>query len=116
MSWYRDRSAHPVQEFAAFTADLYRLADGVWGVLEEWGLEVMLVDPRRTKNVPGRKTDVADCRWLQQLHTYGLLSGPSDRRMRSADRHHLLTDFTDMTIMVHYVSPHPLWLDSSNDQ
>ena len=35
----------------------------------------MLVDPRRIKNVPGRKTDVRDCQWLQQLHTYGLLSG-----------------------------------------
>jgi len=33
------------------------------------------VDPRRLKSVPGRKTDVVDCQWLQQLHTYGLLSG-----------------------------------------
>ena len=84
-----------MREFEAFTADLYRLADwlaecgvetvvmestGVYwiplfGVLEERGLEVMLVDPRRIKNVPGRKTDVRDCQWLQQLHTYGLLSG-----------------------------------------
>ena len=47
----------------------------LFGVLEERGLEVMLVDPRRIKNVPGRKTDVRDCQWLQQLHTYGLLSG-----------------------------------------
>ena len=90
-----DRSEQPVQEFDAFTADLYRLADwltecgvetvtmestGVYwiplfGVLEERGFQVMLVDPRRIKNVPGRKTDVVDCQWLQQLHTYGLLSG-----------------------------------------
>ena len=90
-----ERSAHPVREFEAFTADLYRLADwlsecgvetvvmestGVYwiplfGVLEERGFQVMLVDPRRIKNVPGRKTDVLDCQWLQQLHTYGLLSG-----------------------------------------
>ena len=90
-----DRSEQPVQEFEAFTADLYRLADwlsecgvetvvmestGVYwiplfGVLEELGFEVMLVDPRRIKSVPGRKTDVLDCQWLQQLHTYGLLSG-----------------------------------------
>ena len=90
-----DRAEQPVQEFAAFTADLYRLADwltecrvktvamestGVYwiplfGVLEERGFRVMLVDPRRIKNVPGRKTDVLDCQWLQQLHTYGLLSG-----------------------------------------
>ncbi len=104
----QDRAEPPVQEFAAFTADLYRLADwlaesevetvvmestGVYwiplfGVLEERGFEVMLVDPRRIKNVPGRKTDVLDCQWLQQLHTYGLLSGAfrpdgDIRRLRS---------------------------------
>ena len=76
-----------MREFAAFTADLYRLADwlaecgvetvamestGVYwiplfGVLEERGFAVMLVDPRRIKNVPGRKSDVLDCQWLQQL-------------------------------------------------
>ena len=81
-----DRAEQPVQEFEAFTADLYRLADwltecgvetvvmestGVYwiplfGVLEERGFQVMLVDPRRIKNV-GRKTDVLDCQWLQQL-------------------------------------------------
>ena len=41
----------------------------MFGVMEECGLEALLVDPRR------RKTDVQDCQWLQQLHTYGLLSG-----------------------------------------
>ena len=60
----------------------------LFGVLEERGFEVMLVDPRRIKNVPGRKTDVLDCQWLQQLHTYGLLSGAfrpdgDIRRLRS---------------------------------
>ena len=90
-----DRWEQPVREFEAFTAELYRLADwlaecgvetvamestGVYwiplfGVQEERGFEVMLVDPSRIKNVPGRKTDVQDCQWLQQLHTYGLLSG-----------------------------------------
>ena len=39
----------------------------LFGVLEERGFQVMLVDPRRIKNVPGRKTDVQDCQWLQQL-------------------------------------------------
>lgn len=34
-----------------------------------------LVNARHVKNVPGRKTDVSDCQWLQRLHTYGLLSG-----------------------------------------
>ena len=57
-------------------------------MLEERGFQVMLVDPRRIKNVPGRKTDVVDCQWLQQLHTYGLLSGAfrpdgDIRRLRS---------------------------------
>ena len=46
------------------------------------------MDPRRMKNVPGRKTDVQDCQWLQQLHTFGLLSGAfrpdgEVRRLRS---------------------------------
>ena len=110
-------------EFAAFTADLYRLADwlaesevetvvmestGVYwiplfGVLEEWGFQVMLVDPRRIKNVPGRKTDVLDCQWLQQLHTYGLLSGAfrpdgDIRRLRSYLR--------QRAMLVEYASHH----------
>lgn len=76
------RCEQPVREFGAFTADMYRMADwlegecgvetvamestGVYwiplfGVLEERGFEVLLVDPRRIKNVPGRKTDVLDC-------------------------------------------------------
>src|ERR1044072_3515993 len=44
-------------------------------LLERRGFEVKLVDARHVKNVSGRKTDVLDCQWLQQLHTYGLLSG-----------------------------------------
>ena len=118
-----DRAEQPVQEFEAFTADLYRLADwlaqcgvetvamestGVYwiplfGVLEERGFEVMLVDPRRIKNVPGRKTDVLDCQWLQQLHTYGLLSGAfrpdgDIRRLRSYLR--------QRAMLVEYASHH----------
>ena len=118
-----DRTEQPLQEFEAFTADLYRLADwlsecgvetvvmestGVYwiplfGVLEERGFEVMLVDPRRIKNVPGRKTDVSDCQWLQQLHTYGLLSGafrPDEdiRRLRSYLR--------QRAMLVEYASQH----------
>lgn len=84
-----------VREFGAFTGDLILLADwlvkcgvktvamestGVYWIplfeiLESHGFEVMLVDARRVKNVPGRKSDVLDCQWLQQLHTYGLLVG-----------------------------------------
>ena len=119
----QDRRDQPVREFEAFTADLYRLADwlsqcgvetvvmestGVYwiplfGVLEERGFEVMLVDPRRIKNVPGRKTDVLDCQWLQQLHTCGLLSGAfrpeaEIRRLRSYQR--------QRAILVEYASHH----------
>ena len=43
--------------------------------MEKRRFAVILVDPRRIKNLPRRKTDVLDCLWLQQLHTYGLLSG-----------------------------------------
>jgi len=42
-------------------------------MLESQGFEVYLVNARHVKNVPGHKTDVKDCQWLQQLHTYGLL-------------------------------------------
>lgn len=90
----KDRDTEPVREFAAFTCDLHRLADwlehcgiqtvamestGVYWIplmelLEERGFEVELVDPRRLKQVPGRKTDVLDCQWIQQLHTFGLLA------------------------------------------
>ena len=89
-----DRDEQPVRRFSAFTTDLVALADwlkkcgvdsvvmestGVYWIplfelLEQRGFQVLLVDPRRVKNVPGRKTDVVDCQWLQQLHTFGLLS------------------------------------------
>jgi hypothetical protein len=42
--------------------------------LEARGLQVYLVDPGKIKNAPGRKTDVVDCQWIQQLHSGGLLS------------------------------------------
>lgn len=43
-------------------------------ILENRGFDVWLVDGRETKQVPGRKTDVKDCQWIQQLHSYGLLN------------------------------------------
>lgn len=84
---------HPVREFGVFTKDLYAMADwlkecgvvtvamestGVYWVplyevLEERGFQVKLVDARKVKNVSGRKSDVLDCQWLQQLESYGLL-------------------------------------------
>lgn len=90
-----DRDDEPVREFASFTADLNALADwlqacgvdsvamestGVYWIplfelLESRGFTVLLVNARHVKNVSGRKSDVLDCQWLQQLMTYGLLSG-----------------------------------------
>ena len=88
-----DRDERPVQRFGAFTADLYALAEwlrqcqietvvmestgvywiALFEVLEERGFDVRLVDAHYARQVPGRKTDVEDCQWLQELHTYGLL-------------------------------------------
>jgi transposase len=107
-----DRDPEPVRSFGCFTADLQDLAEwleqcgietvamestGVYWIplyqiLETRGFEVALVNARHVKNVPGRKSDVADCQWLQQLHSYGLLRGsfrPEDRIcvLRSYMRH-----------------------------
>jgi transposase len=59
--------------------------------IESAGLAVVLVDPHSVKAVPGRKSDVLDCQWLQQLHTYGLLRGAfrpdgATRRLRTLTR------------------------------
>ena len=94
-----DRDDEPVREFASFTADLHRLADwlaecgvdtvamestGVYWIalfelLDARGFKVLLVNARHVKNVSGRKSDVLDCQWLQQLMSYGLLRGASRR-------------------------------------
>jgi transposase len=98
----KQRADEPVQKFSSFTNDLYRLANwlkscgvdtvamestGVYWIplyeiLEARGFEVLLVNAHHVKNVPGRKTDVLDCQWIQQLHSFGLLRGsfrPEDR-------------------------------------
>lgn len=46
----------------------------LYDILAQAGFDVWLVDGRQTKQVPGRKTDVKDCQWIQQLHSYGLLN------------------------------------------
>lgn len=46
----------------------------LYEILESRGTEVCLVNARQAKNLPGRKTDVKDCQWLRQLHSYGLLT------------------------------------------
>lgn len=90
-----DADAMPVRAFGTFTKDLQDLAawfrscgvtcvamesTGVYWVpafeiLEAHGFEVIRVNARYAKNVPGRKTDVSDAGWLRQLHSYGLLHG-----------------------------------------
>jgi len=50
-----------------------RLLDPIFELLDERGFEVILVNARDAKHVPGRKTDVSDAQWLQRLHSYGLL-------------------------------------------
>ena len=47
----------------------------IYDILEARGLDVVLVNAHHIKHVPGRKTDVVDCQWLQQLHSLGLLRG-----------------------------------------
>ncbi len=83
----------PVREVGAMTGDLNELAQWlvklgvgtvavestgvywipVFEVLEQYGLKVWLVDARQMKYVPGRKSDVQDCQWLQKLMSLGLL-------------------------------------------
>jgi transposase len=84
-----------VKEFGVYNEDLYALTQwlldndiktvamestgtywqSLFSVLQEAGLKVTLVNGKFTKNIHGKKTDVKDCRWLQKLHTIGLLSG-----------------------------------------
>jgi transposase len=47
----------------------------VYEILEGRGFEVQVVNARQLKNVPGRKSDIQDCQWIQRLHSCGLLRG-----------------------------------------
>lgn len=103
-----------IRKFTTFTQDLHKIADwlisccvktvamestGVYWIplfqiLETRGLNVCIVNAQHLKSVPGRdkKSDVADCQWLQYLHSMGLLSGsfrPEDQvcELRSILRH-----------------------------
>ena len=63
----------------------------LYEILDEEGIDVLLVNSRQLSHVPGRKTDMQDCQWLQLLHSCGLLRGsfrPSDVicRLRSLKR------------------------------
>jgi transposase len=136
-----DRDERPVRSFGCFTADLYAMADWLRGcgiktvamestgvywialyqILEDRGFEVKLVNARQVRNVPGRKTDVQDCQWLQRLHSYGLLSGSfrpeaqvcvlrsylrqRDNLIRYASAHiqHMQKALTEMNLHLHKV-------------
>jgi transposase len=136
-----DRDDEPVREFPAFTADLERLVQwlrrcrvtavamestGVYWIplfemLDAAGFEVHLVNARHVRSVPGRKSDVLDCQWLQQLMSYGLLRGgfrPAEDvcALRAVWRHrdmllayqarhvqHLQKAMTQMNVQLHHV-------------
>jgi transposase len=136
-----DLATDPVRTFRSFTGDLQRLAEwlqevgittiamestGVYWIpafeiLEAHGFEVILVNARDVKNVPGRKTDVNDAQWLQQLHEHGLLRGsfrPHERvvRLRAVLRHrerlvdqaaahiqHMQKALMQMNVQLHHV-------------
>jgi transposase len=136
-----ERAQPSIRSFGAYTAQLEALVQwlhacgiktvamestGVYWIalyqkLEAAGFEVVLVDARRAKHVPGRKSDVQDCRWLQQLHSYGLLAAafrPEDAicRLRTLQRHrkslvecaamwiqHLQKALTEMNLHLHHV-------------
>jgi len=88
------RSNKNVQKFDTFTSDLCKLAEWlsehgiktvamestgvywipIFEILEKRGFNVNLINARQIKNLPGKKTDILDCQWIQQLHSYGLLN------------------------------------------
>jgi transposase len=117
------RDEHSVRVFATFTADLQQLAawlsqcnitsvamesTGVYWIpifqiLEAQGFEVTLVNAYQVKNVPGRKSDVLDCQWIQQLHTFGLLRAS----FRPEDSICVLRSFVrQRDMLLHYRSSH----------
>lgn len=136
-----DRCEQPVRSFGSFTDDIHDMAKwliecnvdtvamestGIYWIqlyliLEEYGIEVFLVNARHIKNVTGRKSDVLDCQWIQELHSYGLLSAsfqPDNitRELRTYLRHrksltesysqqilHMQKAFEQMNIKLHNV-------------
>ncbi len=107
-----DRDKNNIRTFGAFTCDLHTIAlwlldckietvamesTGIYWkqlfiVLQEYGLEVFLVNSRHVKNVTGKKTDEEDAHWIMRLHTCGLLTNsfqPAEevRTLRELVRH-----------------------------
>jgi hypothetical protein len=84
--WLKAQGVHTVAMEATGVYWLY-----LYEVLEAGALEVVVVNGRHVQNVPGRKTDMADCQWLATLHAHGLLRGgfvpPADiRRLQDYQR------------------------------
>ncbi len=136
-----DRDNKPIRHFDTFTSDLHAAAKWlkacgidsiamestgvywipVFQILESYGFDVVLVNARHVKNVPGRKTDVQDCQWLQYLHSVGLLRGSyrppqevcavrsllrhRDGLIRTASSHilHMQKALTQMNLQIHNV-------------
>lgn len=128
-----DRDSETVKAFSTFTPDLHRLADWlmacgvdtvamestgvywipVFEVLEAHGLEVYLVNARHIKNVPGRKSDVQDCQWIQKLHALGMLraSFRPDAEMRV-----LRTYLRHRAQLIQHRTPHVLHMQKALQQ
>ena len=70
VSWLKERQ---VESVAMESTSVYWIPAA--DLLESNGIEVVLVDPREVRMVPGRKSDIKDCQWLQKLHSCGLLRG-----------------------------------------
>ena len=119
----RDPQGSDVRHFDTFTADLHALAawlkecdigtvamesTGIYWIplfeiLEQKGFEVRLVNPRSIKHAPGRKSDVVDCQWIQQLHAYGLLTSA----FRPDDQIGVLRSYhRQRTMLVNHASTH----------
>ena len=131
----------PVRKFLSFTSDVKRMVEWLlalnittvamestgidwvplYEILVAHGIEVFLVNARHAKNVPGRKTDINDAQWLQQLHSYGLVRASFQPdpciaklrayfrqrdvlvRYRSSHQQHIQKALMQMNLQLHHV-------------
>jgi transposase len=70
IKWLKE---HNITSVAMESTGIYWI--NFYDMLQQNGIEAVLVNARHVKNVPGRKSDVLDAQWLQELHSYGLLRG-----------------------------------------
>jgi len=77
--WLRERR---VKSVAMEATGVYWLP--LYGVLEATGFEVVMVNGKHTRNLPGRKTDMKDCQWGATLHATACCARASCRRPTSA--------------------------------